>query len=104
MQDLDKYSEQAIEFKVEFQGDELTFYCKPVSIEQFFDSLKGSKNPTANMRRTFSQLLLDEDEEAVSKEWIEKLLKKPALIPLGLKINAGINSALGLDDLAAKNG
>lgn len=102
--DLEAFSDEPIKFDVEFQGKTLTHHVKAVSLDDFFASMKGSTNPTANMRRTFRELLLDEDQQPLSKDWIEKLLTRPALIPLGLKINAAINSALGLDELAAKKG
>jgi hypothetical protein len=105
MYDLEQFSEEPIEFNVEFQGQTLTHYVKPTPLQEFFAGLrKGSSDPQANMRRTFQQLLLDEDQKPVSKEWIDKLLTKPNLIPLGIKINAAINSALGLDEIAAKKG
>lgn len=100
--DLEQFSEEALPFTVEFQGKELDFFCKPVSIEEFFSKLRSTNNATANMRTTFRSLLLDENQVPVSKDWIEKLISKPALIPLGIKINAAINTALGLDEIAAK--
>ena len=103
MYDLEQFSEAPIPFSVEFQGQSLDFYVKPTSMEEFFAGLKkGAADGRANMRRTFLQLLLDEDEKPVTKEWVDKLLTKPNLIPLGIKINAALNSALGLDDLTAK--
>lgn len=107
MYDLDQFSEAPIDFAVDFQGKTLQFFLKPTGLSDFFESVKQAKSssdPKEGMRRTFRQLLLDENQEPVSKEWIEKLLTKPNLIPLGLKINAGINSALGLDELTAKKG
>ena len=105
MYDLDQFSEEPIEFKVEFQGKELTHFVKAVALDEFFAGMrKGSNDPQANMRRTFQQLLLDEEQNPVPKDWIEKLLSKPNLIPLGIKINAAINQALGLDEIAAKKG
>jgi hypothetical protein len=105
MHDLDQFSEEPIDFTVEFQGKTLQFYLKPTTLAEFFESAKkGGSDPQAGMRRTFQKLLLDEDHEPVSKDWIDKLLSKPNLIPLGLKINAGINTALGLDELTAKKG
>ena len=105
MYDLDQFSEEPIEFTVEFQGRTLTHFVKPIAMDEFMASIKkGSTDNTAIMRRTFAQLLLDEKRDPVSKEWIDKLLTKPNLIPLGIKINAALNAALGLDELAAKKG
>jgi hypothetical protein len=56
------------------------------------------------MKRTFVKLLLDEDQKPVTAEWVDKLLSKKNLVPLALKINAALNTALGLDELAAKKG
>jgi hypothetical protein len=104
MYDLKQFSAEPVEIHIEHQGKDLMFYVKQVSVQNFFDQLKGSNNPTANMRKTFRTLLLDEEQEAVPKEWIEELVTNDAVLPLALKINAAINTALGLDELAAKKG
>lgn len=100
--DLKQFSSEPIRIAVEHQGKELVHFVRQVSPEDFFDKLKGSNNPTANMRRTFRELLLDEDQVPLPKEWIEELITTEGALPLAIKINAAINSALGLDDLAAK--
>lgn len=104
MYDLDKFSEEPIDFTVEFQAQTLQFYLKPTALSEFFATIKKSGDAQAGMRRTFLTMLLDEDQNPVTKDWVEKLLTKPNLIPLGIKINAAINTALGLDELAAKKG
>lgn len=105
MYDLDQFSEEPIEFNVEHQGKTLTFFAKAASLEEFLGGMKkNSSDPKANMKRTIQELVLDEQRHPLTREWVDKLFSKPNLIPLGIKINAAINTALGLDDLAAKKG
>jgi hypothetical protein len=103
--DLDGFSEEPIEFSVEHQGRTMQFFVEPTSIKEFSGAFRrSSQDMDANMKRTFVKLLLDEDQKPVTAEWVDKLLSKKNLVPLALKINAALNSALGLDDLAAKKG
>lgn len=105
MYDLDQFSEEPVEFTVEHQSRTLKFHAKAASLDEFLANAKKSAKSTdtrENMRRTLQELLLDEDAKPVTKDWIEKLFEKPNLVPLGIKINAALNSALGLDEIAAK--
>ena len=105
MHDLNQFSEEPVEFSVEHQGKSLTFYAKAASLDDFLANAKKNANSTdtrANMRRTLQELLLDNEQKPVTKEWVDKLFGKPNLVPLGIKINAALNSALGLDEIAAK--
>lgn len=103
MYDLNKFSESPTEFFVEHEGQTLQFFVAPTSVKDFAAQFKNSsKEMDANMKRTFLKLLLDEDQQPVTKEWVDTLLTRTNLIPLALKINDGLNSALGLNDLAAK--
>lgn len=104
MHDLSQFVEEPIEFAVEFQGKTLVFYVKPVTLEAFFGALKGVPSGAPAMRKTFREFLLDDEQVPVTKEWVDDLLKKPALVPLGLKISDGINAALGINELAGKKG
>jgi hypothetical protein len=105
MYDLDQFSEEPVDFTVEHQGKTLTFYAKAASLDEFLTNAKHNARSTdtkANMRRTLQELLLDDEQKPVTKEWVDKLFGKPNLVPLGIKINAALNSALGLDEIAGK--
>lgn len=105
MIDLEQFSEDPIGFTVEHQGQTLQFYVEPTSMKEFANAFKRtSQDMDANMKRTFKKLLLDDQQQPVSDEWVDKLLSKKNLVPLALKINAALNSALGLDDLTGKKG
>lgn len=105
MIDLDQFSEDPIEFSVEHQGKTLTFFAKAASLDEFLANAKKTANSSdtkANMRRSIQELLLDDQQQPVTKEWVDKLFSKPNLVPLGIKINAALNTSLGLDEIAGK--